>query len=261
MTLEADQTATVGGMASCPKISIIIAVWNGAKTLEACLSSICKQTYVNIELIVMDGGSTDGTVEILQRCNDCIDYWESAPDRGISHAWNKALARVTGDWVLFLGADDRLEEPATIERSSKILARLADRDVVFGRIRFDGGNYHGIEFGEQFNRRKFKIRMTIPHQAAFHNSRIFKAVGEFKESFKVTADYELLLRDPAFRIEYADILVSIMGGDGISSKMVSKALLEQLKAQLAHRTASRIRLFAMYYLFRARAFVASKARA
>ena len=80
-----------------PTITIVIAVFNGAKTLERAIESVARQTYPYKELIVMDGGSTDGTVEILKRYGATIKYWESKPDRGIYHAWNKALDHAEGE--------------------------------------------------------------------------------------------------------------------------------------------------------------------
>ncbi len=90
-----------------PRISVIIAVRNGAGTLQRALDSVFEQTYDDIELIVMDGASSDGTQAILERNAARIAYWRSEPDGGIYQAWNKALDHVTGDWICFLGADDR----------------------------------------------------------------------------------------------------------------------------------------------------------
>ncbi|MDA3897412.1 MAG: glycosyltransferase [Desulfobacteraceae bacterium] len=89
-----------------PKISIIVVVFNGAQTLERCLYSVVHQIYPCKELIIMDGGSTDGSVELLKRYDSQIKYWESKPDRGIYHAWNKALEHAEGEWICFIGSDD-----------------------------------------------------------------------------------------------------------------------------------------------------------
>ena len=105
------------------KISIIMALYNGAATLRRCLDSVKSQTYRNIELIVIDGGSSDGSLEILRQYQDSIHYWESEPDRGIYHAWNKGLDHVTGDWVNFLGADDYFPEADVLIRVVEFRAR------------------------------------------------------------------------------------------------------------------------------------------
>src|SRR5690606_34585060 len=97
-----------------PRFSVVISVFNGAKTLQKCLDSVAGQTYAARELIVIDGGSTDGTQQILRHNAGRLAYWVSEPDRGTYHAWNKALAQASGDWSCFLGADDYLWEPATL---------------------------------------------------------------------------------------------------------------------------------------------------
>ena len=81
---------------------------NGAETIQRCLDSVLAQQAGLAEIVVVDGASTDGTVAILERNAKRLASWSSEPDRGICDAWNKALARVRGEWVLFLGADDRL---------------------------------------------------------------------------------------------------------------------------------------------------------
>jgi cellulose synthase/poly-beta-1,6-N-acetylglucosamine synthase-like glycosyltransferase len=89
-------------------ISVIVVTYNAAKTLQTCLNSIFAQTYPAIELIIVDGNSTDGTKEILEANNSRINYWISEPDKGIYDAMTKALKKATGQWIYFLGADDEL---------------------------------------------------------------------------------------------------------------------------------------------------------
>jgi len=86
-------------MINYPKVSVIVAVYNGGKTFEACLKSIQKQLYKNIEIIIMDGGSIDNTMQIVVAYKDMIKYCKSKKDKGIYHAWNKALQHVTGEWL------------------------------------------------------------------------------------------------------------------------------------------------------------------
>lgn len=89
-----------------PIVSIIVSVLNGKTTLQQCIDSVERQTYPNRELIVIDGGSRDGTLELLAENGGKISAWVSAPDRGIYNAWNKGLALAQGKWICFLGADD-----------------------------------------------------------------------------------------------------------------------------------------------------------
>lgn len=97
-------------------ISIIVAVFNGKITLQHCIDSVAQQTYPNKELIIIDGGSKDGTVNLLEENRNKISYWISEPDRGIYNAWNKGLEQTTGKWIIFLGADDYLWDVRVLER-------------------------------------------------------------------------------------------------------------------------------------------------
>jgi glycosyltransferase involved in cell wall biosynthesis len=101
-----------------PYVSVVVAVFNGVDTLQRALDSLFAQTYRDWELVVIDGGSTDGSVAILERASDRISYWVSEPDRGIYDAWNKALSRLRGQWVVFLGADDYLADRSVLARAN-----------------------------------------------------------------------------------------------------------------------------------------------
>ena len=90
------------------RVSIITAVYNAAPTLEECLLSVRHQSYRDVEHILIDGGSTDGSVEVLQRHSSLLAYWVSEPDSGVFDAWNKGLCAATGEWIAFLGAEDVL---------------------------------------------------------------------------------------------------------------------------------------------------------
>src|SRR5690606_28477124 len=117
-------------------ISIIIATRNAAATLPRCLDSIRAQTWRDFEVLVMDGGSTDGTVEVLRGSADIVTLWRSAPDKGVFDAWNKALAHARGEWICFLGADDRLWDPGALERLVPYLRQaMPEFRVVYSKMR------------------------------------------------------------------------------------------------------------------------------
>lgn len=207
-----------------PKISVVIAVRNGAATLQRALDSVFEQTYDPVELIVMDGASTDGTVPILRHNSDRIHYWESKSDRGIHHAWNKALDRATGEWICFLGADDRLHAADVLERISSELARASDQfRVVYGAVRVlrSDGTVDRIA-GRPWEdaRPAFLAGEMIPHQGTFHQRSLFEVRGRFDESFGIAGDYEFLLRelldsDALFAL---GVTVVDMGAGGLSDR-------------------------------------------
>ena len=224
---------------SLPLVTVIVAVYNGVQTLQQCLDSVLQQTYQQIELIVIDGGSTDGTIDLLLKNSQQIRYWISEPDRGIYHAWNKALAQATGDWICFLGADDFLWNEQVLSRVVVQLAQVPEAiNVVYSQTSLlgaDGGVLYSI--GEPWPQVKdrFKQLMCIPHPSVLHRSRLFKNSGGFDESFQIAGDYELLLRELKDKDAFfmPSIIFSAMRQGGISSALgnTSSALREVRAAQ------------------------------
>lgn len=182
-----------------PVISVVIALLNGRRSLERALDSVVQQEYANGELLVMDGGSTDGSVEVLRGYGASIAYWESQADRGIYHAFNKALAKARGDWIYFLGADDFLWDKQVFVRMAPYLAgAYPPHRVVYGRMNFISDRGEVLEvLGEPWAafRSRFLQGFMLPHQAVFHHRSLFAVHGEFEESFRNAGDYDMLLRE------------------------------------------------------------------
>jgi glycosyltransferase involved in cell wall biosynthesis len=182
-----------------PKISIITAVYNSAETLQSCIDSVRCQSYPNVEFIVIDGASTDESVDIIERNEDAITSWTSEPDRGVYHAWNKGLDLAEGDWIHFLGADDRFMDGDVLSRVAEALGDVGpDIRVVYGKEAIVSGSGEVLETrGESWEvaGKLFTKVMSIPHPTVFHHKSLFEDHGNFDESFRVCADYELLLRE------------------------------------------------------------------
>lgn len=208
---------------STPLISVVIAVYNGKATLQQCLDSVTQQTYAHIELIVIDGGSTDGTVDLIRANAQHITYWISEPDRGIYNAWNKALVQAKGDWICFLGADDYLRDAQVLARMAEQLVLVPpDIRVAYGQIMLLNNNDAELyAVGEQWSavKNRFKQTMCVPHPAVMHRHSLFVQHGNFDESFRIAGDYELLLRElqtnDAFFIQ--GIVMTAMRQGGVSS--------------------------------------------
>lgn len=217
-------------MNSQPLISCIVAVYNGAKYLQRCIDSVANQTYPHKELIIIDGGSTDGTLEILQANDKEIAYWESKPDRGIYHAWNKALEHVRGDWVYFLGVDDYLWQPNVLQRLSKHLVEAASAGVkiVWGQVAIvtEQGDILQIVNKPKggVDQPKWGNMEIINTQGLFYFKSLFDEHGKFDETFSIAGDTDFLLRTKtAAGINYIDgIVIAGYGYGGISSVPVNK---------------------------------------
>jgi len=237
--LTEDAVIQVERVDAQPLISVVVAVFNGRATLQRCLDSVVGQTYPHTELIVIDGGSKDGTVQLLEANRHKITYWISEHDRGIYHAWNKALNVVQGDWVYFLGADDYFVDEHVLARVAPYLQNgTTDARVVYGLVnlvRTDGSVI--AAFGEPWSRKKFMQVMTLPHQGVFHHRSLFDR-GGFNEEFRIAGDYELLLRelkshDPRF-LERETIAAMRFGGVSSEGRLAVETLQEFKRARVLH---------------------------
>jgi len=212
------------------KISIIVAVYNGAETLQDCLDSIANQTYANVELIIMDAGSSDGTVNIIKANESIISYWESKPDKGIYHAWNKALFHATGEWVAFIGADDAYAD-ADVLNDMVGTSRKEPCNFISGRMKvfFDSKT---IEKGEAWDLKQIRKWQNIAHPGSLHHKSLFDKFGMYNEDYKIASDYEFLLRaSKEIKACFLDKVLVHMGGEGVSNTNVLPALVENLKIQ------------------------------
>ena len=185
-----------------PLITIIVAVLNGSLTLERCLESIISQTYSHKELIIIDGGSSDSTIEMLRDKNNKIAFWESKPDRGIYHAWNKGLKHSHGDWICFLGADDYFWERDVLKKLIPHLQHAQNSGIrtVYGQAaKIDNqGNIVKLA-GKSWKKMRWQMYhgmpLSLPHPGLMHHKGLFIDHGSFDESFKIAGDYEFLLRE------------------------------------------------------------------
>ncbi len=224
-----------------PRVSVVVATWNAAPSLQSCLDSIVSQGLADVELIVIDGSSTDGTVSIIETNASSIAYWESKPDRGIYHAWNKALDHAAGQWVYFLGADDVLASDDVLRR---VVGRLSDLpeacSIAYGSVRMVGPDGHAEVVGRRWQdaEEAFFEGGMIPHQGAFHRRSLFERAGRFDESYRICGDYELLLRElPNHAPSYLDdIVVAVTAADGVSGRtdMFPVVLRELHRARRKH---------------------------
>lgn len=223
-----------------PLVSIVVAVYNGAKTLQRCIDSVVKQTYQNKEFIIVDGDSSDGTVEILKKNSDNIFYWESKPDSGIYHAWNKALEHARGDWICFIGADDYFYRDDVLMNMlpSLELAVSSKVRIVYGNIAryYPDGNICSVwERPWEENKNKLSDYLPIPHVGMFHHKELFLEKGKFDEEFQIAGDYELLLRELRFStpLYVKDVIVVAheLGGISNDQKLIFKRLKENYLAR------------------------------
>ncbi|TKC00459.1 glycosyltransferase family 2 protein [Pedobacter cryophilus] len=180
-----------------PFITIIIATYNSKLKLESCLQSIWNQDFANYELILIDGLSSDGTLEIILNNQDKINYWISEKDEGIYDAWNKGISKAKGDWITFIGSDD-LFYPNALSDYVNFITNLED----FQKVEFISSKMDLVNskdklvktFGLPWDWRISKYINTISHPGSLHKRSLFEKYGLYKTNYKICGDYEFLLR-------------------------------------------------------------------
>lgn len=215
-----------------PRISIITSVFNGERYLDQCIQSILGQSYPNLEYIIIDGGSSDNSAAIIKKYDQRLHYWVSEKDKGIYHAWNKGLAHAAGEWIAFVGSDDILWDKRGVENATADLYTALQQDIryVYGKVNLLSAGMDILStWGTPWERAKKDILqfMTVTHCGAFHHRSLFEQYGPFNERFRITGDYEFLLREfvrgrDAF---FSDRLFAGMHAGGISANLRSKLVL------------------------------------
>lgn len=213
------------------QISIIIATWNAAETLRDCLDSVVPQLTDETELLIIDGGSMDDTMNIVESYGSKIAYSVSEKDNGIYDAWNKGVKAAKGQWIMFVGADDKLE-PDALGRYIHFLSGI-DKDVDFisSKIKYvDSDGTLLALTGNLWNYSRCRINMDVTHVASLTNRNYFERVGLFDVDYKIVGDYELLLRGGrTMKPAFMNAVVAIMSIGGASFSV--KGLKEQFKVK------------------------------
>lgn len=199
-----------------PLVSIIIPSYNCIQTIEKALQSAIAQEQVDKEIIVIDGGSTDGTIEILKKYETHIDYWVSEPDGGVYDAYNKGIDLALGDWLYFLGADDWLFSTDVLK---KVFFRKPEGKMVYGNVYFGD---QMLLYDGKFEKNKL-MRKNICHQAAFYHRDVFLLLGKYDISYRICADWILNMKCFKFkseiRPEYKDLEIAYYSNSGVSTKI------------------------------------------
>ena len=196
------------------QISIITIVLNDKNNIEKTILSVLNQKDVDLEYIVIDGGSTDGTLEIIEKYKNNIDVLISEKDNGIVDAFNKGIKAANGDVIGIVNSGDWLESDAIKTVIEVFEKRKAD--IVYGDVQYWNGNIS--EYRYKANHAFLRKFMSINHPAVFVKKRIYKKYGLFDEAFKLAMDYELMLRFfvNGVKFVYVDRVLSNMALGGIS---------------------------------------------
>lgn len=201
--------------ACSPLISVVIAVLNRANCIGRAIESVAAQSYKNVELIIIDGGSVDGTQDVLKKYDSVITYWISEPDNGIYDALNKGISIAKGDWINIQGSDDFLYDSL----SEVVPYLVSDRTVYYGDLFYQCMEM--VKFGRLSSYQLANYRFG--HHRFFFPRKLFTEYS-YNTKYSICADYEMVVRaffDKRYNFEYMPIVIaSYNERDGASSQQI-----------------------------------------
>lgn len=194
-----------------PLISVVTVVLNGKKHLEEAISSVIKQTYENVEYIVIDGGSTDGTIDIIRKYDDFIDFWISEKDSGLYNAMNKGITLSRGDFIGFVGSDDYLYLNS-LEKIAKAVEKQSI-DYTVGPVDIINENGKLVEkilvLPNFLSKNRFIFDMATHHLSFYVSRKIINDIKFFDESFKIRSDYDMAIKVISKSKKYYSFIESV----------------------------------------------------
>ena len=202
-----------------PVVSVITIVYNNVADVEKTIRSVVEQSYPDIEYIIIDGGSTDGTVDIIKKYDDKISFWESAPDKGIYDAMNKGIVKASGKWINFMNSGDYFYDSQVIENCIKTISNNnKDYKIAYGNFIWKNDNV------ENFVIAKNTIRMhyTMPsaHQSFLVDTQLHKK-DLYDTDYKIAADFDFLckMQYKGIRFLKMPVTISVYQAGGLSESM------------------------------------------
>jgi glycosyltransferase involved in cell wall biosynthesis len=221
-----------------PLISVITISFNSIAHIEKAILSVIYQKNADFEYILIDGGSTDGTAEIISKYHDKIKYWHSKLDFGITDAFNMGIKNSSGKWLVFINSDDAFNNDQVLNQMSKYLSDDSF-DVIYGKVQLINRNapFNIISkpLGKNYNYFRYLFNNLIPHQSSFINSDFFKKYGLYSMQYTLCADYELFLRARPLKALSVDFIVSLISDFGASRLNSSKVIREWYLARKSNR--------------------------
>lgn len=214
-----------------PLFSIIIPTFNVAATLRACLDSIVGQTCSDFQVVLVDGASTDDTVEIAKSYSPTLGerlIIHSGPDQGPYDAMNRGVELSSGSWVYFLGADDNLYAPDTLAAIATFIADHEPSDIVYGDVIMRSTSYR---YDGPFDLDRLLFKQNICHQAIFYRRELFAGIGPYNLRYRLWADWDFNIRcfsNPALVTRYMDVVVADYNDVTGLSKQEDEELRKQL---------------------------------
>jgi len=217
------------------KISIITVCYNAEKTIENTIRSVISQTYKYIEYIIIDGASTDGTLNIIKRYKDNIDVLVSEKDNGIYDAMNKGIKEASGDIIYFLNADDRFIKNDIVKIAASYFKQNPEIGILLGKVEFINKSRTADIYFDRFKfHPKNKIELlkkSQPQQCIFIRKSSFDNIGLFDTGYKICSDWDWLLRfyNSSLKISFTNEIFALYNCQGRSYENRNRIFFERIK--------------------------------
>lgn len=236
------------------KVTIITATYNSDKSLQRTIDSITSQDYQNIEHIIVDGGSTDNTLEIIKKNSPRITTYISEPDNGIYSALNKGIKLATGDIIGFLNSDDVFTNPFVVSRLVNCF-RIKKSDLIYGNLVYQSreeDDKKTIRYWRSnvYNPGCLKWGWMPPHPTLYCKKEIYQTWGLYDESYRISADYEFILRvfkQPTVSKSFLPTIMVKMDVGGISNGSIKNLIRKSVEDYKAIRNNKTGNLFTLIY--------------
>jgi glycosyltransferase involved in cell wall biosynthesis len=224
-----------------PPISVVTVVRNGESIIDGCIESVVTQNIPGLQYIVIDGASTDRTLDRIRSWGEAISVVVSEPDMGLYDAMNKGLRLARGRYVHFLNADDRYVATDTLRQ---LLPKLDENSVCYGAMIYQEEDGRQRRLGAPFSWERELVESHIPQPTLFVPTRLYREIGEFDLKYRIAADYDMVLRlVKRFPVRFVDQPVTLMMAGGVSYTQMGRTFKEATRVSVSHG-----RLVAQAYL-------------
>ena len=223
-----------------PLVSIITVVFNGEKNLQGTIESVITQNYDNVEYVIIDGGSTDGTVDIIKKYEDRVDFWVSEKDNGISEAFNKGIDEARGEFILMLNCGDSfifnraIDSDLLVKNMNKIITFQAKTS--YGNIFPSNYTYMTDSTSNCFLRiNNFVQNAMVAHQTSFVPKSVYNEIGCYDNKYSIRMDFDFFIRaSKKYEIKFYPRPIVLYPTDGISSQLKNRLAFKMEELDAIH---------------------------
>ncbi len=230
-----------------PVVTIVTVVFNDANNVENIIKNVTAQSYPNLEYIIIDGGSSDGTLDIIKQYEDKIDYWISEGDKGIYDAMNKGVSVATGEWVNFMNAGDAFYRSTTLAEVIEAIPPSAD--LVYGHTYYKENE--NLTLIKTYNIEYLWMSMICSHQSLFVRTDILKK-HPFNIRYKISSDFDFIYYCYVNKYTFFDTdkIIAIHSIDGVSEQNIIARMMERWRIVNNYTPSLKMNIFYFKLLFR-----------